>query len=127
MGMVWRYWRVVVFPLTLMQSMRRSGQLFSTEQASVAVAARARCSAHGVNAPCGRQQGVEIFGPHTVAFRLMPPCMEPTSGDIQNPAQHQNGMIAGMGRLDLSRFRAAPGARLSHLSFEGDWAFPAQC
>lgn len=28
--------------------------------------------------------------------------------------------------LDLSRFRAAPGARLSHLSFEGDRAFPAQ-
>ena len=32
-----------------------------------------------------------------------------------------------MGILDLSRFRAAPGARLSHLSFEGDRAFPAQC
>jgi hypothetical protein len=29
--------------------------------------------------------------------------------------------------LDLSRFRAAPGARLSHLSFEGDRALPAQC
>ena len=29
--------------------------------------------------------------------------------------------------LDLSRFRAAPRARLSHLSFEGDRAFPAQC
>ena len=28
--------------------------------------------------------------------------------------------------LDLSRFRAAPDARLSHLSFEGDRAFPAQ-
>lgn len=28
-------------------------------------------------------------------------------------------------RLDLSRFRAAPDARLSHLSFEGDRAFPA--
>ena len=30
-------------------------------------------------------------------------------------------------RLDLSRFRAAPSARLSHLSFESDRAFPAQC
>ncbi|MEP3054538.1 AlpA family phage regulatory protein [Ascidiaceihabitans sp.] len=30
-------------------------------------------------------------------------------------------------KLDLSRFRAAPSARLSHLSFEGDRAFPAQC
>ncbi len=29
--------------------------------------------------------------------------------------------------LDLSRFCAAPSARLSHLSFEGDRAFPAQC
>jgi len=29
--------------------------------------------------------------------------------------------------VDLSRFCAAPGARLSHLSFEGDRAFPAQC
>ena len=29
--------------------------------------------------------------------------------------------------MDLSRFCAAPGARLSHLSFEGDRAFPAQC
>lgn len=29
--------------------------------------------------------------------------------------------------LDLSRFRAAPGARLSHFPFEGDRAFPAQC
>jgi len=27
--------------------------------------------------------------------------------------------------LDLSRFRAAPSARLSHLSFESDRAFPA--
>ncbi len=29
--------------------------------------------------------------------------------------------------LDLSRFRAAPRACLSHLTFEGDRAFPAQC
>ena len=29
--------------------------------------------------------------------------------------------------LDLSRFSAAPRARLSHLSFESDRAFPAQC
>ena len=30
-------------------------------------------------------------------------------------------------KLDLSRFSAAPRARLSHLSFESDRAFPAQC
>ena len=29
--------------------------------------------------------------------------------------------------LDLSRFSAAPSARLSHLSFESDWAFPSEC
>lgn len=30
-------------------------------------------------------------------------------------------------RLDLSRFCAAPSARLSHFPFECDRAFPAQC
>lgn len=29
--------------------------------------------------------------------------------------------------LDLSRFCAAPSARLSHLSFKGDEVFPRQC
>ena len=29
--------------------------------------------------------------------------------------------------MDLSRFSAAPSARLGHLSFESDRAFPAQC
>jgi hypothetical protein len=29
--------------------------------------------------------------------------------------------------LDLSRFCAAPSARLSHLAFESDGAFPTQC
>ncbi len=29
--------------------------------------------------------------------------------------------------LDLSRFSAAPSARLSHLAFESDGAFPTQC
>lgn len=29
--------------------------------------------------------------------------------------------------LDLSRFSAAPNARLSHFSFESDGAFPTQC
>jgi len=29
--------------------------------------------------------------------------------------------------LDLLRFCAAPGARLSHLSFKSDGAFPSQC
>ena len=29
--------------------------------------------------------------------------------------------------MDLSRFSAAPRARLSHLSFEGDKAFPTKC
>ena len=29
--------------------------------------------------------------------------------------------------MDLSRFRAAPSARLGLFPFEDDWAFPAQC
>ena len=29
--------------------------------------------------------------------------------------------------VDLSRFNAAPSARLSHFPFESDGAFPAQC
>ena len=29
--------------------------------------------------------------------------------------------------MDLSRFCAAPSARLSHVAFESDGAFPAQC
>jgi len=29
--------------------------------------------------------------------------------------------------VDLSRFRAAPSARLGDFSFESDRAFPAQC
>ncbi|SNT76737.1 hypothetical protein SAMN05444959_12611 [Paracoccus seriniphilus] len=32
-----------------------------------------------------------------------------------------------LGYVDLSRFCAAPSARLSHLPFEGDRAFPPQC
>jgi arylsulfatase A-like enzyme len=42
-------------------------------------------------------------------------------------ASGQTNQFALDQRLDLSRFRAAPSARLSHLSFEGDRAFPAQC
>ena len=34
---------------------------------------------------------------------------------------------ATTGDVDLSRFCAAPSARLSHLSFECDRAFPSQC
>jgi hypothetical protein len=34
---------------------------------------------------------------------------------------HLNGIV------DLSRFSAAPRARLSHLAFESDGAFPTQC
>ena len=30
-------------------------------------------------------------------------------------------------KADLSRFSAAPSARLSHFPFKSDWAFPAQC
>ena len=39
---------------------------------------------------------------------------------------HFKRVIEG-GKLDLSRFCASPGARLSHFPFESDGAFPAQC
>ncbi|MEO9822845.1 MAG: TrlF family AAA-like ATPase [Paracoccaceae bacterium] len=35
--------------------------------------------------------------------------------------------LTGPPVVDLSRFRAAPGARLGHLAFESDRAFPTQC
>jgi hypothetical protein len=35
--------------------------------------------------------------------------------------------FGGLILLDLSRFYAAPSARLSHFPFECDGAFPAQC
>ena len=37
------------------------------------------------------------------------------------------GQGAALLGVDLSRICAAPSARLSHLPFEGDRAFPAQC
>ena len=43
------------------------------------------------------------------------------------PFSQNNLVPAKVDIVDLSRFRAAPGARLSHLSFEGGRAFPAQC
>ena len=50
-----------------------------------------------------------------------------TSVGLSLPADIPNDLGRQAVNLDLSRFRAAPGARLSHLSFEGDRAFPAQC
>ena len=38
-----------------------------------------------------------------------------------------NNSSSASGSMDLSRFRAAPSARLSHLAFESDGAFPTQC
>lgn len=45
----------------------------------------------------------------------------------QNKLIAQQNKLLSYREVDLSRFSAAPGARLSHLSFERDWAFPAQC
>jgi len=42
-------------------------------------------------------------------------------------AKTMNTTFFPMGELDLSRFDAAPSARLSRLPFEGDRAFPTQC
>ena len=46
--------------------------------------------------------------------------------DAAGAVREQFILSAEQSKVDLSRFRAAPGARLSHLSFEGDRAFPAQ-
>ena len=46
---------------------------------------------------------------------------------LPNRALQSNVPRGVQPELDLSRFSAAPRARLSHLSFESDRAFPAQC
>jgi len=48
-----------------------------------------------------------------------------TGGQIidANPVEGNHGPSS----LDLSRICAAPSARLSHLAFEGQGAFPSQC
>ena len=43
---------------------------------------------------------------------------------LLDPSDIERDPVTG---LDLSRFSAAPSARLGHLSFESDRAFPAQC
>jgi len=42
-------------------------------------------------------------------------------------SQFDNIHIETSERMDLSRYSAAPSARLGHLALEGDRAFPAQC
>jgi len=62
--------------------------------------------------------------------------VQPEGNHIENLKAHHIVDIQQIGEtsdvpvwidVDLSRFSAAPSARLSHLSFEGDRAFPAQC
>ena len=43
------------------------------------------------------------------------------------PKQMLDLVVPDTGKVDLSRFRAAPSARLGHFPFERDGAFPAQC
>ncbi|MEP4980068.1 hypothetical protein [Ascidiaceihabitans sp.] len=47
--------------------------------------------------------------------------------DAKTRSMMNLSMIGALGKMDLSRFRAASSARLSYLSFESDGAFPAQC
>ncbi|MEP1519698.1 hypothetical protein [Ascidiaceihabitans sp.] len=47
--------------------------------------------------------------------------------DAKTRSMMNLSMIGALGKMDLSRFCAAPSARLSYLSFESDGAFPAQC
>ena len=46
-------------------------------------------------------------------------------GDAITPEVDRTTIAAPEGTMDLSRFCAAPGARLSHFPFESDGAFPA--
>jgi len=62
-------------------------------------------------------QGAEHFS------LLIPKCW---NGVTQQPFGCQAHWLR-TGNLDLSRFCAAPSARLGHLPFECDRAFPAQC
>ena len=47
--------------------------------------------------------------------------------DNRRDALGAHQVFPSFGVLDLSRFSAAPSARLSHFPFESDGAFPAQC
>jgi ParB family chromosome partitioning protein len=49
----------------------------------------------------------------------------PMGAAVRDAAETLQGSTEA--KVDLSRFSAAPSARLSHLSFEGDRAFPAEC
>ena len=48
-------------------------------------------------------------------------------GDVYDERGRARAQFTITQSLDLSRSRAAPSARLGHLSFESDRAFPAQC
>ena len=48
-------------------------------------------------------------------------------GQAQLSQDQYDRLVSEMENLDLSRFSAAPSARLSHLAFESDGAFPTQC
>jgi len=61
-------------------------------------------------------------------FGLYPEGQVPLSCSRSNGSGADDEIIlAVLHLLDLSRFSAAPSARLSHLPFESDRAFPAQC
>ena len=51
----------------------------------------------------------------------------PTKNALKGGTENTNVCRTCRYGLDLSRFSAAPSARLSHLSFESDGACPAQC
>lgn len=65
-----------------------------------------------LNAPCFGKRNLRSFG--GVFDRT---CVRPLSVAFYDAT----------GRFDLSRMCAALGARLSHLPFKSDRAFPAQC
>jgi len=63
----------------------------------------------------------------TCSTLALPVVAEVTLGIALGTADSVETINYDCDALDLSRFRAAPGARLGHLAFESDRAFPTQC
>ena len=68
-------------------------------------------------------EGIEVPMSAILPVKQLPASIKTTRKYVQIAAS-----IAEVGiiELDLSRFRAAPSARLSHLPFESDGTFPSQ-
>ncbi len=80
----------------------------------------------------------EIYAGLSALSAALPGAQNFTGGRSESPEQIERGYMHGFvidfdnwdalqTYVDLSRFCAAPSARLGHLPFKGDRAFPTQC